>query len=119
LGQDGFAGWIEIPTRLRLSQRRNFREKVIFSRKKPEHAAMRRELQEEEKNFQLSAERIRGILSKLAIAHAKHESRLEGKDRRGNENQPVYILRKGERVVEVHTHFLLETIVLVPTSHFA
>jgi hypothetical protein len=33
LGQDGFAGWIEIPTRLRLSQRRNFREKVIFSRK--------------------------------------------------------------------------------------
>ena len=68
LGQDGFAGWIEIPTRLRLNQRRNFPR--CSSRgidgKKPEHAPMRRELQEEEDNFPLSAERTRGILSKLA-----------------------------------------------------
>jgi hypothetical protein len=51
---------------------------------------MRRELQEEEKNFQLSAERIRGILSKLAIAHAKHESRLEKTDGEMKINQCTF-----------------------------
>lgn len=50
----------------------------------------RRELQEEEKNFQLSAARIRGILSKLAIAHAKYESRLEKTDGEMKINQCTF-----------------------------
>ena len=94
----------------------------------------RRELQEEEKNFQLSAARIRGILSKLAIAHAKYESRLEKTDGEMKINQCTFCEKgKGSRssytfFARNHYQFLCDQIgvtplyhptrkVLVPTSH--
>ena len=103
LGQDGFAGWIEIPTRLRLNQRRNFprcSSRGIDGKKT-------RTCSNEEGTpgggGQLSTLCGKNQRNFIQARQAVAEPNMieVGKNRRGNENQPVYIVPKREKVVSL------------------